>query len=203
MPMPPIRPDRNLETPPTSTPHVIPVATPYLEQRARAHTDQIAGPGSVVLGGRCRCAASGPPGPITARCGCRSIATQLGVGGVGIVRQPDRRVDARTVRFLMVPVDRSCEGRPAQVRLGTGAVGVAPAAHALGSHVWRFDVVGEGAAMPATVGVEVAVGPDSPQALSAQRGVLLRSRRRRTGRGIDQRLSSTEPLAAVTSRRSP
>ena len=51
----------------------------------------------------------------------------------------------RTVRFLMVPVCPSCEGRRAQVRLGTGAVGVAPAAHALGSHGWRFDVVGEGA----------------------------------------------------------
>jgi hypothetical protein len=50
----------------------------------------------------------------------------------------------RTVRFLMVPVDRSCEGRRAQVRLGAGAVGVAPAAQALGFHGRRFDVVGEG-----------------------------------------------------------
>ena len=44
----------------------------------------------------------------------------------------------RTVRFLMVPVDRSCEGRRAQVRLGAGAVGVAPAAQALGFHGRRF-----------------------------------------------------------------
>lgn len=49
---------------------------------------------------------------------------------------------------------------PIQVGLGTGAVGVAPAGHARGSHGWRFEVAGDGAAIAAAVGAVVAVVPD-------------------------------------------